>query len=133
MAVLEERREGNGRSLKAREKAFFRRVAEEIGGHPAVLYSISKLLNEIGSSFVEDGIGLDQRQFIERTPDLASRELEVNTVYYLENLMRDYLLQIGIKFVRQPQIQHRFSPSEFPLREGFRDSVSAKGRCALLI
>ena len=35
-------------SLKQREKAFFKKVAEDIGGHPAVLYSLSKFLNEIG-------------------------------------------------------------------------------------
>ncbi len=94
------------RSLKAREKAFFKKVADEIGGHPAVLYSLSKLLNEIGSGFVEDGItwicGI-----IERTPDLASRELEVNTVYYLENLIRGYLLQNRHKVRTTPQIQHQ--------------------------
>jgi hypothetical protein len=94
------------RSLKAREKAFFKKVADEIGGHPAVLYSLSKLLNEIGGGFVEDGIAWICG-IIERTPDLASRELEVNTVYYLENLMRGYLLQNRHKVRTVPQIQHQ--------------------------
>ncbi|MEY9604262.1 hypothetical protein ABIF74_008954 [Bradyrhizobium japonicum] len=94
------------RSLKAREKAFFRKVAEEIGGHPAVLYSLSKFLNEIGSGFVEDGIAWISG-IIERTPDLASKELEVNTIYYLENLVRDYLLQNRHKVRTTPQIQHQ--------------------------
>ena len=93
-------------SLKVREKAFFRKVSEEIGDHPAVLYSISKLLNEIGNGFVEDGIGWISG-IIERTPDLASREQEVNTVYYLESLVRGYVLQNRSKVRTTPQIQHQ--------------------------
>ncbi|WP_456815324.1 AVAST type 4 anti-phage nuclease Avs4 [Bradyrhizobium sp. USDA 4508] len=93
------------RSLKVREKAFFKRVAEEIGDHPAVLYSLAKLLNEIGSGFVDDGISWISG-IIDRTPDLGSRELEVNTVYYLENLVRGYLLQNRYKVRTTPQIQH---------------------------
>lgn len=94
------------RSLKVREKAFFKRVAEEIGNHPAVLYSLAKLLNEIGSGFVEDGISWISG-IVERTPDLDSRELEVNTIYYLENLVRGYLLQNRYKVRTKPQIQHQ--------------------------
>lgn len=95
------------RSLKVREKAFFKRVAKEIGDHPAALYSLAKLLNEIGSGFVEDGISWISG-IIERTPELDSRELEVNTVYYLENLVRGYLLQNRHKVRTTPQIQHQF-------------------------
>lgn len=94
------------RSLKVREKAFFKRVAEEIGDHPAVLYSLAKLLNEIGAGFGEDGISWISG-IIERTPDLDSRELEVNTVYYLENLVRGFVLQDRHKVRKTPQIQHQ--------------------------
>ncbi|MBR1295421.1 hypothetical protein [Bradyrhizobium sp. AUGA SZCCT0042] len=44
---------------------------------------------------------------VERTPELDSRELEVNTVYYLENLVRGYLLQNRHKARTTPQIQHQ--------------------------
>jgi hypothetical protein len=94
------------RSLKVREKAFFRRVAEEIGGHPAILYSLAKLLNEIGSGFIEDGIGWISG-IIERTPGLPSADLEVNTVYYLENLVRGYVLQNRHKVRTMLQTQHQ--------------------------
>lgn len=94
------------RSLRVREKAFFKRVAEDIGDHPSVLYSLAKFLNEIGSGFVEDGISWISG-VIERTPNLDSRELEVNTIYYLENLVRDYLLQSRHKVRTTPQTQHQ--------------------------
>lgn len=105
-------------SLKVREKAFFKKVAEEIGDHPAVLYSLAKLLNEIGSGFVEDGISWISG-IVERTPDLDSREIEVNTVYYLENLVRGYLLQNRHKVRTTPQIQHQIlSILNFLLEKG---------------
>ncbi len=79
-------------SLKEREKAFFKRVADDIGDHPAVLYSLSKLLNEVGSNFRSDGIFWIS-DILEKHPDLAAKELEVNTVFYLENFVGGYVLR----------------------------------------
>jgi len=91
-------------SLKEREKAFFKKVAEDIGGHPAVLYSLSKLLNEIGSGFIEEGISWIS-DIVERHPGLAAKELEVNTVYYLENLVRGYVLRNRHKVRTTPHLK----------------------------
>ena len=77
-------------SLKDREKAFFKKAASDMGHHPAVLYSISKLLNEIGSSFVDDGI-VWISDMLEKNANLSSEDLEVNTIYYMENLVRNYV------------------------------------------
>lgn len=79
-------------SLKEREKSFFAKVAKEIGEHPSVLYSLAKLLNEIGTSFVGDGI-FWIRSIIERSPSLMDEELDRNTEYYLEKLIRGYVLR----------------------------------------
>jgi hypothetical protein len=54
-----------------------------------VFYSISKFLTEIGSGFAEDGI-IWISGIIERSSELVSAELEVNTIYHLENLVRSY-------------------------------------------
>ena len=78
-------------SLKEREKGFFQRVAKDIGDHPTVLYSLAKLLNEIGAAFAADGI-LWISTILEGHPNLRDKELETNTVYYLENLVRGYVL-----------------------------------------
>jgi hypothetical protein len=77
-------------SLRDREKTFFKKVAEDMGHHPAVLYSISKLLNEIGSGFVDDGIAW-LSDMLEKNTNLGSEDLEVNTVYYLEIIVRNYV------------------------------------------
>lgn len=77
-------------SLRGRERAFFKKVANDMGHHPAVLYSISKLLNEIGSGFIDDGI-VWLSDMLEKNTNLSSEDLEVNTIYYMENLVRNYV------------------------------------------
>jgi hypothetical protein len=71
-----------------------------------VFYSLAKLLNQIGSSFVEDGVAWISG-IIERNPELASVELEVNTIYYLENLARGYVLSNRHKVRTTPQLQQQ--------------------------
>ena len=91
-------------SLKEREKGFFQRVAREIGSHPAVFYSLAKLLNEIGSPFAVDGIFWISG-ILEQGSGLANTELETNTAYYLENLLRGYVLRNRHKVRTTPQIR----------------------------
>jgi hypothetical protein len=78
-------------TLKDREKIFFQNVARDMGRDPAVLYSLGKVLNEIGATFFEDGIFWISG-VLKDNPELQSAELEVNTEYYLENLVRKYIL-----------------------------------------
>ena len=78
-------------SLKAREKIFFKKVSEDLGHFPPVLYSISKILNDIGSDFLEDGV-LWLSDMLSKNRNLLSDQLEVNTIYYLENIVRKYIL-----------------------------------------
>ncbi len=78
-------------SLKDREKSFFSNVANEMGKFPTTLYSISKLLNEIGSKFLDDSIYWIAT-IIDKNPELTSADLDTNTIYYLENLIRKHIL-----------------------------------------
>lgn len=78
-------------TLKDREKLFFKKVAEDIGDHPAVLYSLSKLLNDIGSDFIEDGVFWISN-ILQKNKNLFTKELEINTIYYIENIVRRYIL-----------------------------------------
>jgi hypothetical protein len=93
-------------SLKERGKAFFRKVAGDIGGNPAVLYSLAKVLNEIGREFADDGIFWIS-DILGSNSDLATKELEVNTVYYLENLVRRYILRSRRKARTTPHIKNQ--------------------------
>ena len=55
------------------------------------LYSISKVLNDIGSKFLEDGI-FWVSDILQRNKNLFSEELEINTIFYIENIVRRYIL-----------------------------------------
>lgn len=78
-------------SLRDRERRFFTQAAEEMGNNPTVFYSIVKLLNDIGSGFRDEGV-LWISDMVKNNPGLATQELEINTVHYLENLVRGYTL-----------------------------------------
>jgi hypothetical protein len=91
-------------SLKDREKVFFQRVAREIGSQPAVLYSLAKLLNEIGSRFASEGI-FWVSEILELGVNLAGEKLETNTIYYIENFVRGFVLRNRHKVRTTPQIK----------------------------
>ncbi len=93
-------------TLKDREKSFFKKVSEDMGGNPSVLYSLSKLLTDIGSGFKDDGI-LWISDMLKNNPGLSTEELEVDTIYYLENLVRSYILRNRhkIRITRQLKAQ----------------------------
>ncbi len=79
-------------TLKDREKSFFKKASEDMGNNSSTLYSIAKFLSDIGTSFRDEGI-LWISDMLKNNPDLSNQELEVNTVYYLENLVRSYILK----------------------------------------
>ncbi|MBX9906354.1 ATP-binding protein [Patescibacteria group bacterium] len=91
-------------SLKDRERAFFKKVSEEMGGNAPVLYALAKLLNDIGSNFATDGIAWISG-LLQKNSNLSHKELEVNTVYYLENLVRSYILKNRQKIKTDPQLK----------------------------
>jgi hypothetical protein len=86
------------------EKGFFARVARDIGNHPAVLYSLAKLLNEIGAPFAADGVFWISG-ILESHPTLSDEDFEASTAYYLENLIRGYVLRNREKARTTPQIK----------------------------
>ncbi len=91
-------------SLKEREKIFYKKASEDMGHFPPVLYSISKVLNDIGSNFIEDGI-LWLSEIINKNNNLLTEELEVNTIYYLECIARKYILANRQKTKTMPQMK----------------------------
>jgi len=78
-------------TLKEREKGFYKKISEDIGHHPSVLYSISKILNQVGSSFINDGV-IWISNILQNNPQYTSTDLEPNTIYYIENIMKRYIL-----------------------------------------
>lgn len=77
-------------TLKSENKRFFKETSYKIGHCPSALYAISKLLNDIGSPYLNGGIFWISHM-LENNKDLLSAKLETNTIYYLENLVRKYI------------------------------------------
>jgi hypothetical protein len=77
-------------TFKDENKRFFKDISEEIGHCPSTLYAISRLLNGIGSSYLDDGISW-LSDMLQRNKNLLSAKLEINTVYYLENIIKRYI------------------------------------------
>ena len=71
---------------------FIKSVSENIGYHPSVLYSVSKMLNNIGSSFISEGVILISNM-LSKYSEYSSIKLEENTSCYLENLLRKYVYE----------------------------------------
>ena len=93
-------------TLKEREKLFFKKVAEDMGYHPSVLYSLSKILNDIGSNFIDDGISWISNM-LQNNNQLISAGLETNTIYYIENIIRRYILTNRQKIKTSLQIKEQ--------------------------
>lgn len=79
-------------SLKEKDKRFFSRISSELNKNSSVLYAISFLLNSIGSSYLNDGVKWIS-SMIKSNDNLLREKLEVNTIYYLEQLSRKYILK----------------------------------------
>ena len=87
-------------SLKEKDKRFFKRISNEIGHCPSTLYSISKLLTGIGSSYLNDGIGWISTM-IKNNKNLLTDKLEPDTIFHIENLTRSYILQNSEKIKKE--------------------------------
>lgn len=79
-------------TLKPQDKRFFKHMAKEIGHCPSTLYSISKILTSVGSSYLNDGVGWIANM-LRGNKNLWSDSLETNTIYHIETLMRKYIFE----------------------------------------
>ena len=91
-------------TLKDENKKFLRDIAKEIGHCPSALYSISKLLNDIGSSYLADGVSWIS-YMLGNNKELVDAKLETNTLYYLENLVKKYVFENREKIKRTKKLK----------------------------
>ena len=85
-------------SLRNDNLQFFLNASNELGHIPSFLYSVSRVLNTIGSKFTNEGIDWIYA-VIHQNKSLDLGDLEGNTLYYLENLLRKSI------FVRRKEIK----------------------------
>lgn len=77
-------------TLRDNDKTFFKEISREIGHCPSVIYSVSGLLNGIGSHYLDDGM-LWVSDMLTRNQNLLSDNLGESTVYHMEGFTRKYV------------------------------------------
>jgi len=93
-------------SLKKENMTFYKKLAQEIGNVPAVLYSISKMLNSIGSKFEDDGIEIIFT-ITSNNRYLNLGDLHSNTEYYLEIFMRKFIFKYRKQIKQQIRLKNK--------------------------
>ena len=92
-------------SLKDKDKRFFKEVSGKIGHCPSAIYAISKLLNDIGSPYIDDGV-IWISSMLENNPEYVNKKLETNTIYYIENLIRKFTFNNREKIKRTKTLRN---------------------------
>ncbi|MEB3076206.1 AVAST type 4 anti-phage nuclease Avs4 [Capnocytophaga gingivalis] len=96
-------------SLKKENLGFYSNISKEIGNIPAVLYSIAKILNSVGSNFTEEGIDCIYN-IISDNSSLELKDLESNTIYYLEIFFKKYIFTERKKIKQEVKLKNKIIP-----------------------
>lgn len=97
------------RSLKKENLLLYANTSKEIGHIPAVLYSITKVLNSVGSNFKDEGIRWIYT-IVSNNKSLNLEDLESNTQYYLENLLRKFVFRNKQKIKEEIKLKNEILP-----------------------
>ncbi|PEF73157.1 ATPase [Bacillus pseudomycoides] len=91
-------------SLQDNNKRFFSKVTRDMGESPAVLYTTAKLLNGIGQKYLNSGISWISR-ILNNHPNLWTNQLEENTMYQLEKLVKSYIYKNRERIKRETKLK----------------------------
>jgi len=92
--------------LKNENSTFFEEISKKMGHCPSSLYSISKLLNDIGAKFLDNGV-IWLYGILNNNRDLWNSKLEVNTIYYIENAIRKFIYEHHEKVRRTKELKQK--------------------------
>ena len=88
-------------SLNQENLWLYEDISNDLPNHPAVFYSITRVLYSVGSHFHEDGIDW-LFNIVSVNPKLELRGLEFDTLFYLEKVLRQYI------FINREKIKKDF-------------------------
>ena len=113
-------------SLKKENLRFYSNISKEIGNIPAVLYSIAKILNSVGSNFTEEGIDWIYN-IISDNSSLELKDLESNTIYYLEIFFKKYIFTERKKIKQEVKLKNKIIPIlNFMIERGSKHGFSLR-------
>lgn len=96
-------------SLKEINLSLYANVAKDLGLNPSVLYSITQILNSIGSKFTKEGIEWIYT-IISTNNSLELGDLEPNTLYYLEKVMRKFIFMNKGQIKKEIRLKNKVIP-----------------------
>lgn len=96
-------------SLKNENLSIYSYASKEMGNIPAVLYSVVKVLNSIGTNFKEDGIEWIHT-IVSNQKSLHLDDLESNTLYYLERFLRKFVFINRQKIKEEIKLKNKIIP-----------------------
>jgi hypothetical protein len=96
-------------SLKSENISLYANASKEIGDIPAVLYSIVRVLNSIGTQFKDDGIDWIYT-IVTNNKSLSLDNLESNTLYLLEKFLRKFAFINNQKIREDIKLKNKIVP-----------------------
>ena len=96
-------------SLKRNNLSFYSNIAKDSGHNPYVLYSITRVLNTIGSKFTREGIDWIH-SIISNNNSLELAKLESNTLFYLERFMRKFIFMNKQQIKQEIRLKNKVIP-----------------------
>ncbi|MDO7136046.1 AVAST type 4 anti-phage nuclease Avs4 [Algibacter lectus] len=96
-------------SLKSDNLSLYTKVSNDIGYIPSVLYSISRVLNSIGSHFKTEGIDWIYN-IASKNSLLKLEDLESHTLIYLERFMRKFIFINKQKIREEIRLKNKVIP-----------------------
>lgn len=96
-------------SLKKESLSLFEKASKDLGNIPSVLYSVTRVVNTIGSNFKEDGIDWIYT-ITSNNKSLELGDLESNTLYYLEKFTRKYIYINKQKIKKEIRLKNKIIP-----------------------
>lgn len=96
-------------SLKSDNLSLYTNASRELGHIPSVLFSITKVLNSIGSNFKNEGIDWIHT-IVSNNSSLQLDDLESNILYYLEMFLRKYIFINKQKIKEEIRLKNKIIP-----------------------
>ncbi|KAB2858924.1 MAG: ATP-binding protein [Flavobacteriales bacterium] len=97
------------RSLKSENLSLYTNVSKEVGNIPAVLYSVVKVLNSIGTNFKDEGVDWIHT-IVSNNKSLYLDDLEPNTLYYMEKFLRKFIFINRQKIKEEIKLKNKVIP-----------------------
>jgi hypothetical protein len=96
-------------SLKNDRLSLYANASRDLGHIPSVLYSVTKVLNSIGSKFKSEGIDWIYT-IVSNNSSLQLDDLESNTLYYLEKFIRKFIFINKQKIKEEIRLKNKIIP-----------------------